>query len=126
MCAKARKHSAWMARSGHFIHSPEPIFENIAFIQHPGLSDYEIAKQFHRQWMNSPGHRANILHSSNNQIGIGVVKRGSKFYATQQFSHGNQSNRIGRRIKKYSDSNWLFVTMIIVVLFFIFFIFLIS
>lgn len=34
-------------------------------------------------WMNSQGHRANILNSSYNQIGVGYVKDGS--YWVQQF-----------------------------------------
>ena len=37
-------------------------------------------------WMNSPGHRSNILSSVYNQIGVGVA-RDSKgvYYWTQQF-----------------------------------------
>jgi len=39
-----------------------------------------------RSWMNSPGHRANILDSSFNQIGVGVARnnRGELFW-TQMF-----------------------------------------
>jgi len=37
-------------------------------------------------WMNSPGHRANILNSSFTQIGIGIAKNSSgRLYWTQQF-----------------------------------------
>lgn len=36
-------------------------------------------------WMNSPGHRANILNSSFTDIGIGVTFRNGKAYATQIF-----------------------------------------
>lgn len=36
-------------------------------------------------WMNSPGHRANILSSNFNQIGVGVVKSGGNYYWTQLF-----------------------------------------
>ncbi|MEI7434408.1 MAG: CAP domain-containing protein [Methanomicrobiales archaeon] len=125
MCASARKHSSWMAKTGNFVHSNWG-FENIAWIIHPGLSDYAIAKHFHNQWMNSPDHRANILHMSNNQVGIGVVKKGTKFYATQQFSHGSVSNQLPNKIKNQSDSYWLYVTMIVVVLFFILFVYIIS
>lgn len=39
-----------------------------------------------KAWMNSPGHRANILNSSYNQIGVGYAKGGSYgVYWTQQF-----------------------------------------
>jgi uncharacterized protein YkwD len=36
-------------------------------------------------WMNSPGHRKNILDPDYNQSGIGVAIRGGKAYATQVF-----------------------------------------
>jgi len=38
-------------------------------------------------WMNSPGHRANILNPSFNQIGVGVARdnRGTLFW-TQMFT----------------------------------------
>jgi uncharacterized protein YkwD len=37
-------------------------------------------------WMNSPGHRNNILSSIYNQIGVGVAKASNgTFYWTQQF-----------------------------------------
>jgi uncharacterized protein YkwD len=35
-------------------------------------------------WMNSPGHRANILGSFN-VIGVGVVCSGGRVWATQSF-----------------------------------------
>lgn len=39
-----------------------------------------------RFWMNSPGHKANILNSSYNQIGVGVAKDSSgNLYWTQMF-----------------------------------------
>lgn len=36
-------------------------------------------------WMNSPGHRANILNSNFNQIGVGVVQSGGYYYWAQLF-----------------------------------------
>jgi len=37
-------------------------------------------------WMNSPGHRANIMNPNYTQIGVGLAKGGSYgFYWTQQF-----------------------------------------
>jgi uncharacterized protein YkwD len=37
-------------------------------------------------WMNSPGHRANILSPSYNQIGVGVAKAANgTYYWTQMF-----------------------------------------
>lgn len=83
----ARNHSKWMAGGRHIFHDPDAGFENVAYIYHPGLSDWELAESFHRQWMGSSGHRANILHPSNNSIGIGVARRGNHFYATQKFTY---------------------------------------
>lgn len=37
------------------------------------------------QWMNSPGHRANILSTNYDEIGIGVYYNNGKYYATQIF-----------------------------------------
>ncbi|PRR81331.1 CAP domain-containing protein [Clostridium vincentii] len=36
-------------------------------------------------WMNSPGHKANILNKDYKEIGIGVTYRNNKLYATQIF-----------------------------------------
>lgn len=58
--------------------------ENIAYLSgYTGNST--IAKQFMTNWMNSSGHRANILSSDYTSIGIGVYKIGNKYYATQEF-----------------------------------------
>lgn len=75
-----------MANARDIFHDPNTGFENVAYIFNPGASDRQIASQFHHQWMGSPGHRSNILNISNDTIGIGVVRRGSHFYATQKFS----------------------------------------
>ena len=58
--------------------------ENIAYIG--GVSDATtLANQFMTNWMNSSGHRANILSSNFTSIGIGVYKVGNTVYATQEF-----------------------------------------
>lgn len=58
--------------------------ENIAYIG--GVSDAnKLAEQFMTNWMNSSGHRANILSTNFESIGIGVYKSGNRFYATQEF-----------------------------------------
>ena len=58
--------------------------ENIAYIG--GVSDpTALANQFMTNWMNSSGHRANILSGNFSSIGIGVYKIGNKVYATQEF-----------------------------------------
>lgn len=58
--------------------------ENIAtFSGHPESS---IAAKSVDGWMNSPGHRRNLLDPSFTHMGIGVAKSGLKFMVTQNFS----------------------------------------
>ena len=58
--------------------------ENIAYIS--GVNDPQaLATQFMTNWMNSSGHRANILSANFDSIGIGVYKVGNTVYATQEF-----------------------------------------
>ena len=53
--------------------------ENIA-------SGQQTAQQVMNSWMNSSGHRANILNSNFNQIGVGIARRNSgPYYFTQLF-----------------------------------------
>ena len=58
--------------------------ENIAYIG--GVSDANaLAEQFMTNWMNSQGHKENILSTKFSSIGVGVYKIGNKVYATQEF-----------------------------------------
>ena len=58
--------------------------ENIAYIG--GVSDADaLATQFMNNWMNSQGHRENILSSNFTSVGVGVYKSGNRVYATQEF-----------------------------------------
>ena len=41
----------------------------------------------HEGLMNSPGHRANILHEEYNAIGIAIAQHGSQLFVTQDFAH---------------------------------------
>lgn len=58
--------------------------ENIAYIG-GSFNSSDLANQFMNNWMNSPGHKANILSSDFTSIGVGVYKIGDKVYATQEF-----------------------------------------
>ena len=58
--------------------------ENIAFIK--GMTgNSALATRFMDNWMNSPGHKANILSTNFSSIGVGVYKIGDAYYATQEF-----------------------------------------
>lgn len=58
--------------------------ENIAYIG-GSVDTSTLGTQFMTNWMNSPGHRANILSTNYSSIGVGVYKIGNKYYATQEF-----------------------------------------
>ena len=97
----AQKHSNWMARRGQLSHdghhgskphhrmSAESFGgsttgENI--YQFPARrNEKELGKNLVDGWMKSPGHRANILHSGFNYLGVGVARSGQHIYATQNF-----------------------------------------
>ena len=75
----ARSHTVWMAQRTALRHTSDLVAENIAKGQ-------ETPTQAVRAWMNSSGHRANILSSSYSRIGVAAY-RGSdgRVYWCQQF-----------------------------------------
>jgi uncharacterized protein YkwD len=78
----ARSYSATMVRSNVFTHGAMgarlaasgargPAYgENLAW----GTGPYAAAKFVVRSWMNSPGHRANLLRSGWKRIGLGIAR----------------------------------------------------
>lgn len=48
-------------------------------------SDKDLARVMVKGWLRSHGHRENLLNPSFKYIGVGVSRRGRKFYATQLF-----------------------------------------
>ncbi|RLM53159.1 CAP domain-containing protein [Halobellus sp. Atlit-31R] len=101
----AEDHSDWMAdelrldHSGNSQYSCRPVGENIAYtyvsqdirtengtVNHYG-DEEEIASGLVRSWMNSEGHRKNILQSDFRSEGIGIAivgtEDGDRVYATQ-------------------------------------------
>jgi uncharacterized protein YkwD len=75
----ARRHAAWMARRRSLQHTTATVAENIAM----GQASSQEAVQ---DWMNSPGHRANILNSSHARIGVGAYRGADgQIYWCQQF-----------------------------------------
>ena len=43
-------------------------------------------ESIHRQWMNSPPHRANLLNGNLDSVGIAVVERNGTLFAVEDFS----------------------------------------
>jgi uncharacterized protein YkwD len=75
----AREQAAWMTRSHSMTHTRRPLAENIAMGQ-PHSSDAVGA------WMNSSGHRANILNPGHRRIGVAAFRTESgTIYWCQQF-----------------------------------------
>jgi uncharacterized protein YkwD len=57
---------------------PESIAENVAFA--PSLL------RIHSGWMNSPGHRANLLNPAYTILGVAVIVSGREIYAVEDFA----------------------------------------
>lgn len=75
----SRRHAAWMTNRQSLTHSHIGVGENIAVGQ-PTSEDV-----VHR-WMNSRGHRANILNGSYTKIGVAAYQTESgRIYWCQQF-----------------------------------------
>ena len=55
------------------------IEENIAVGPQPST--------IHQAWMNSPGHRENLLNPGVDRVGVAVVARGNQLYAVADFGH---------------------------------------
>jgi uncharacterized protein YkwD len=85
LCQYAQAHAEWMASHNNLKHSDisrlmgrySTAGENIAWNQR---NEEEVVKD----WMNSPGHRANILNRSFTKVGFGVAynKNGEPYWCT--------------------------------------------
>ena len=74
----ARQHCGWMANARSMVHSTFPCAENIAM----GQSDVDDVMN---SWMNSSGHRANILNPNYTKVGLSgyASPSGSPFWCQQ-------------------------------------------
>lgn len=78
----ARRHATWMTRNRSLQHARQPGGENIAMGQ-------RNSKDVMRAWMNSSGHRANILNRGYRRIGAAASRTESgTIYWCQQFRRG--------------------------------------
>jgi uncharacterized protein YkwD len=66
----ARRHASWMARVNSLTHTSAAVAENIAMGQ-------SSSQQAVRDWMNSPGHRANILNGGYRRVGAAAYTSSS-------------------------------------------------
>ncbi|MBN2294168.1 MAG: CAP domain-containing protein [Pirellulales bacterium] len=75
----ARQHAIWMARSRRLQHTSQPVAENIAM-------GYSSSQGVVQGWMNSSGHRANILNGGYSRIGTAAYEASDgTVYWCQQF-----------------------------------------
>lgn len=86
-----------MAGEGRLYHNPQfgqltfatganRAAENVAYGSRTPGSPEQLAQTLFNQWMNSPGHRANILNANYNAIGFGVsIDSRGGYYATHNF-----------------------------------------
>ncbi len=75
----SRHHASWMASKRRMVHSRQNLGENIAMGQPTSTSAV-------RAWMNSKGHRANILNRGYKKIGAAAYRTPSgTIYWCQQF-----------------------------------------
>ena len=75
----ARRHAAWMTRSRSLQHTSAMVAENIAMGQ-PSV------RSAMNSWMNSSGHRANILNGRYRRLGVAAYRTPEgTIYWCQQF-----------------------------------------
>jgi len=75
----ARDHARWMTHNRTLQHTSRPVAENIAM-------GYPSSESVVRGWMNSSGHRANILNGSHRRIGVAAYRtKDGTIYWCQQF-----------------------------------------
>jgi uncharacterized protein YkwD len=82
---QARRHAQWMASSGNFRHGSDGAAENIAWGQ--GDSSEAVG-----DWMNSSGHRANILGGYTHMGAAWARGSDGRLYWVQQFSSGEKDD----------------------------------
>ncbi len=75
----SRNHTIWMTRSRSLQHSSGPYAENIAMGQ-------PTVRSVIQSWMNSSGHRANMLNGRYRRIGVAAYRTSNgTIYWCQQF-----------------------------------------
>lgn len=93
---------AWtdvMAREDRLYHNPSLssqvrrdwrlLGENVGWTQRSDATTSELVDRVHRAFMDSPGHRANVLRAEYNWVGVGVrVAASGKLWTTVNFMHG--------------------------------------
>lgn len=94
LVALAKEKSYDMAVNNYFDHVSPTLGTVYTMLDKAGISYSRAGENIartgsisraHPLFMNSPGHRANILHSGYTHIGVGIVKQGTSYHITQIF-----------------------------------------
>lgn len=94
LTAAARAKSQDMVSKNYFSHTSPTFGSPAQLLQKYGvrytaygenIAQGGSAVQIHQMWMNSPGHRANMLNGAFTHVGIGVVSGSGGLTATQEF-----------------------------------------
>ena len=102
LASVARAHSTDMLAHTYFDHTDQSgcssacrvtnagyvwqaVGENIYMMEGYKLSPHYTAVQIVQGWMNSPGHRANILGSQYQEDGVGAAQSGDTIYITSDY-----------------------------------------
>lgn len=96
LCEGATMKSQDMATNNYFSHDSPTYGSPFDMMRSLGIS-YSYAgeniakhmsvKSAHDGFMNSPGHRANVLNKNFNKVGLGFVEKGNYLYVTQWFTN---------------------------------------
>lgn len=95
----ARSWSGVMASQDRLYHNPNlaaqmpasyrRLGENVGYRQHPGATETQMLDRMHQMFMESPGHRANVLRPEFNWVGVGVrITSSGKMWVTVTFMQG--------------------------------------
>jgi uncharacterized protein YkwD len=94
LAAAAQKHAEAMAKLGtlsHQLPGEPPLEQRLAEapLDHSGenVGFGPGVASLHNGFMNSPPHRANILGTTFNAVGIGLARKGTDCWATEDFAH---------------------------------------
>jgi uncharacterized YkwD family protein len=94
LVALAKQKSHDMAVNNYFSHVSPTLGTVYTMLDRAGVSYSRAGENIartgsvsraHPLFMNSDGHRANILHSGYTHIGVGIVKQGTSYHVTQIF-----------------------------------------
>jgi uncharacterized protein YkwD len=95
LAVAARKHAVLMLNEGDVSHQFDKEPALAARVSEAGVRFTRVGENvafgpestsIHAGWMESPGHRANILGASFNALGVGVVEENGRLYAVEDFA----------------------------------------